>query len=47
MYKMAPLGLGMLRKGRMDLVPGSIKGIEQLQAILNRAKEIEEAEYAL
>jgi heterodisulfide reductase subunit C len=33
-------GLDMLRKGRMDLVPNRIKGIEQLQAILKKAKEL-------
>jgi len=40
MYKMAPMGLGMLRKGRMDLTPTRIKGIKQLQAILNKAREV-------
>jgi heterodisulfide reductase subunit C len=34
------LGLGMLRKGRMELNPKRIKGIEQLQAILTKAKEM-------
>lgn len=38
--KLAPFGLGMLRKGRMDLTPKRIKGIEQLKAILKRAKEL-------
>lgn len=40
MLKMAPIGLGMLRRRRMDLAPRRIKGIGQLQKILNRAKEI-------
>jgi hypothetical protein len=44
---MAPMGLGMLRKGRMSLAPKPIKGINELKAILNRAKELEEEEYAL
>jgi heterodisulfide reductase subunit C len=34
------LGLGMLRKGRMELNPKRIKGIEQLQAILTKAKQM-------
>ncbi|RME75504.1 MAG: heterodisulfide reductase [Chloroflexi bacterium] len=34
------LGLGMLRKGRMDLNPKRIKGIKQLQAILEKAKAL-------
>lgn len=46
-YKMAPMGLGMLRKGRMDLAPKAIKGVNELKAILNRAKQLEEEEYAL
>ena len=45
--KVAPMGLGMMRKGRMDFVPGSIKNTAQLKAILNKAKELEEADYAL
>jgi hypothetical protein len=40
MMKMAPMGLGMLRKGRMSLTPKRIKGIEQLKAILAKAKEL-------
>ena len=46
-YKMAPMGLGMLRKGRMDLAPKPIKGVNELKAILNKAKQLEEEEYAL
>lgn len=38
---MVPFGLGMLTKGRMDLTPQRIEKIEQLQAILNRAIELE------
>ena len=34
------MGLEMLRKGRMDLTPNRIKGIDQLQSILDKAKEI-------
>jgi heterodisulfide reductase subunit C len=36
-----PLGFGMLTKGRMDLTPQRIEHLDQLQAILNRAKELE------
>ena len=46
-YKMAPMGLGMLRRGRMSLAPKPIKGLTELKAILNRAKQLEEEEYAL
>ncbi len=37
----AQMGLGMLTKGRMDLTPQRIERLSQLQAILNRAKELE------
>ncbi|MFU8773825.1 MAG: 4Fe-4S dicluster domain-containing protein [Anaerolineales bacterium] len=40
MPKMAPMGLGMLLRGRMDLKPTRIKGIKQLKAILEKAKEL-------
>lgn len=39
--KMASLGLGMWSKGRMDLTPKRIKGMDQLKAILKKAKELE------
>lgn len=38
---MAPMGLGMLSKQRMDITPKSIQGINQLTAILNKAKQLE------
>ena len=38
---MAPMGLGMLTKGRMDLTPHSIENMDQLRAILRRAKQLE------
>jgi heterodisulfide reductase subunit C len=38
---MAPMGLGMLSKKRMDLSPRRIEGIEQLKTVLARAKELE------
>jgi heterodisulfide reductase subunit C len=38
--KLASLGLTMLRKGRMDVMPNRIKNIDQLRAILARAKEV-------
>ena len=40
---MAPMGLGLLTKKRMDIQPHKIEGIDQLQAILNKAKELEAA----
>jgi len=41
MVKMATgFGLGMIRRGRMDLTPKRIKNIDQLKAILNKAKDI-------
>jgi quinone-modifying oxidoreductase subunit QmoC len=41
---LAPKGLGMLRKGRMQFKPRRIEGIAQLTAILTRAKEVEAAQ---
>jgi heterodisulfide reductase subunit C len=38
---MAPMGLGMLTKGRMDLTPHRIEGMDQLRAILRRAEQLE------
>lgn len=38
---MAPMGLGMLTKKRMDFTPKKIEGIDQLKTILARAKELE------
>ncbi len=38
---MAPMGLGMLAKGRMSITPTKIKGMEQLKAILDSAKKLE------
>lgn len=38
---MAPMGMGLLSKQRMSITPKRIKGINQLKAILQRAKEIE------
>lgn len=38
--KMVPLGLGMWRRKRLDLTPKRIKGIDQLKAILRKAKEL-------
>ena len=34
------MGFDLFRKGRMDLTPRRIKGIDQLKAILARAKEL-------
>ncbi|OGO37803.1 MAG: hypothetical protein A2W35_04615 [Chloroflexi bacterium RBG_16_57_11] len=38
---MAPMGLGMLTKKRMDITPKRIEGMDQLNAILERAKTLE------
>ncbi len=38
---MAPMGWGMLTKGRMAIRPKRIKNMDQLKAILNRAKTLE------
>jgi heterodisulfide reductase subunit C len=38
---MAPMGLGMLKRGRMDLTPHRIDGMAQLTAILEKAKALE------
>lgn len=38
---MAPMGFGMLSKQRMSIMPTRIKNIDQLKAILKRAKEVE------
>lgn len=40
MMKVAPFALGMLRRGRMDLTPTRIKNMDQLTAILKKAKEL-------
>jgi heterodisulfide reductase subunit C len=40
---MAPMGMGMLSKKRMGITPHRIEGIDQLKAILDRAKELEAA----
>ncbi len=41
MPSMAPMGLGMLGKKRMDITPNRIEDMNQLTAILNKAKELE------
>ncbi len=40
---MAAMGLGMLSKKRVSMTPRRIKGIDQLRAILDKAKEVEAA----
>lgn len=40
MVGMAGMGLGMLRRGRMDIIPNRIKNLGQLQAIIKKAKEL-------
>ena len=41
MPSMAPMGLGMLTKKRMGITPKRIDGMDQLTAILERAKTLE------
>ncbi len=38
---MTPMGMGMLSRKRMSLLPKRIKHLDQLKAILKRAKELE------
>jgi len=40
MLKMGPLGWSMFTRGRMALTPTRIKNIEQLQAIIRKAREL-------
>jgi heterodisulfide reductase subunit C len=40
MLKMGPLGLRMFTRGRMSLLPTKIRQVEQLQAIIKKAKEL-------
>ena len=40
MFKLVPMGLSMLARGRMHLKPNKIRQVDQLQAIINKAKEI-------
>ena len=39
--KKSGFGLGMFTKGRLDIMPTRIKGMDQLKAILSKAKDIE------
>lgn len=43
-FNLGPFGLGMLAKNRLALRPERIEGIQQLQAILNKAKQLEAVE---
>ena len=40
MAKMGAMGLSMFAKGRMAILPTKIKKIDQLQAIINKAREL-------
>ncbi len=42
MLKMVPMGLSMFTRGRMGLLPTRIKKLDQLQAIIKKAREIGE-----
>jgi heterodisulfide reductase subunit C len=39
--KIAPMAMGMLRRGRLEIKPKSIKQVDSLKAILAKAKELE------
>jgi quinone-modifying oxidoreductase, subunit QmoC len=41
LLRMLPLGLAMLRKGRISLFPKKIKGIDAIRTILGASKELE------
>ncbi len=43
MMKMGPMGFQMFTRGRMSLLPTRIRQVEQLQAIIKKAKELGEA----
>ncbi len=38
---MAPMGFGMITKGRMAIMPKKIKNMDQLKKILDQAKKLE------
>jgi len=40
MLRMGPLGLSLFSKGRMSLVPTKIRRLDQLQAIIAKAREL-------
>ena len=42
LLRMGPLGLSMFTRGRMSLIPKKIKNIEQLQAIIKKARQLGE-----
>ncbi len=42
MLKMGPMGLSMFTRGRMSLIPTRIRQLDQLQTIINKAKELGE-----
>jgi quinone-modifying oxidoreductase subunit QmoC len=46
LFGKAQLGLGMLRKNRLELRPHKIDGIDSLQAILDKAKALEKENMA-
>ena len=43
MLKMGPMGLSMFTRGRMALTPTKIKRVDQLQAIIKKARELGDA----
>jgi hypothetical protein len=43
-FGFAPMALALLRKGKMPLLPHKIKGVDQIQAMFDKAAEIEARE---
>ncbi|MEN6299182.1 MAG: 4Fe-4S dicluster domain-containing protein [Anaerolineaceae bacterium] len=41
MFAVIPMGLGMMAKNRIDIIPKRIKAVDQLKSILKKAKELE------
>ncbi|MBN2579773.1 MAG: 4Fe-4S dicluster domain-containing protein [Pirellulales bacterium] len=42
LLRMGPMGMGMMTRGRMAMFPTRIKNIEQLQAIIQKARQLGE-----
>jgi heterodisulfide reductase subunit C len=40
LLRMGPLGMSLFKRGRVSLTPTRIRGVRQLQAIIERAREL-------
>jgi heterodisulfide reductase subunit C len=40
LLRMGPMGMGMMARGRMSVLPTKIKNVEQLQAIIQKARQL-------